>query len=193
MNIPNILTTVRFFLIPIFVYFYYSSMSNNLLYAFIVFFIAGLTDVLDGYIARKFNMVTEIGKLIDPLADKFMLISVLICLSSTELIPLWILIIIIVKELVMVIGAIYLYLSKIQIVIQSDRYGKNATFVFYIGICLVLLEVNVAISRFVVYLAVILALVAFINYSIIAIKAKDKTPMWCTEKTIYLMISYVVY
>lgn len=177
MNIPNILTTVRFFLIPIFVYFYYSSMSNNLLYAFIVFFIAGLTDVLDGYIARKFNMVTEIGKLIDPLADKFMLISVLICLSSTELIPLWILIIIIVKELVMVIGAIYLYLSKIQIVIQSDRYGKNATFVFYIGICLVLLDVNVAISRFVVYLAVILALVAFINYSIIAIKAKNKNPM----------------
>ena len=177
MNIPNMLTIFRFFLIPIFALFFFSDMENNLIYAFIVFFIAGVTDILDGYIARKFDLVTEIGKLLDPLADKFMLISVLICLTSTDLIPIWILIVIIIKELIMVFGAIYLYYSHVKIVIPSNRYGKNATVIFYLGICFVLLDLNVYLSKITLYFAVALALIAFVNYFKIAKHTKKHSKL----------------
>lgn len=174
MNIPNMLTTIRFFLIPIFIILFYSDFTNNLLFSLIVFVIAGMTDILDGYIARKFELVTELGKLLDPLADKLMLVGVLICLTSTNLIQPWILIIIMIKEIVMVIGGIYLYLSHVQVVIPSNKYGKIATVIFYFGICLVLLEINMGFSKVILYIAVGIALFAFVNYFRIAKNEKFK-------------------
>lgn len=174
MNIPNMLTTVRLFLIPIFAVVFFSDFENNLIFALVIFLIAGLTDVMDGYIARKYDLVTDIGKLLDPLADKLMLIAVLICLSATKLIPVWILIIIMIKELIMVVGGLYLYFSHVQVVIPSNRYGKIATVIFYLGICFVLLELNILISKFILYLAVFIAIYAFINYFMIAKKEKYK-------------------
>ena len=128
-HIPNILTVIRFFLIPFIVIF---MNEGNYTLAFVFLTISGLTDVLDGFIARKFGFITNFGKLIDPLADKSTQISVLTVLALQNVIPLWILIIVLLKELVMIAGASFLY-GK-ELVVSSKWYGKLSTVLFYIAI-----------------------------------------------------------
>ena len=84
MNIPNLLTIIRFILIPLFVYFYFSNEQFSLEIAAIVFILSGITDTLDGYIARRFNQVTRLGTVLDPLADKLMLITVLASVTMSK-------------------------------------------------------------------------------------------------------------
>jgi len=128
-HIPNILTVLRFVLIPGIIA---TIVNENYILAFIILTISGLTDVLDGYIARKYNFITDFGKLIDPLADKATQISILATLVIVNIIPTWILIIIIVKEFAMISGASFLY-GK-DLVVSSKWYGKLATVLFYIAI-----------------------------------------------------------
>ncbi len=87
MNLPNIITLFRIFLIPIFIYVYFRNPKENLLYSVIIFFTAGFSDFLDGYLARKNNLVTPFGTVMDPLADKLMLLTVLISYAITGIIP----------------------------------------------------------------------------------------------------------
>ncbi|MGF7059598.1 CDP-diacylglycerol--glycerol-3-phosphate 3-phosphatidyltransferase [Brassicibacter mesophilus] len=166
MNIPNILTTLRFFLIPVFIYVFYSSFDNNIIYATGIFFLAGVTDVLDGYIARTFNMVTKWGAALDPLADKLMQITVLICFTDKKYLPLWVILVIGIKEACMIIGALFLYYSVDKTVIPANKYGKIATISFYIAIFALAFNINQTISFVFVLLAVGLTIVAFINYFI---------------------------
>ena len=105
-HVPNILTIIRFLLIPFIIYFL---AINQYIIGVILFIISGITDVVDGAIARKFNFITDFGKLMDPLADKLTQISVLATLMFKNLIPVWILVIVIVKEAVMIAGASFLY------------------------------------------------------------------------------------
>ena len=128
-HIPNILTILRFILIPFIVVFI---ALNNYIAAFIVLTISGITDILDGFIARKFNFITNFGKLIDPLADKTTQISVLVTLALKDIIPFWILIIVFLKEFLMVAGASFLY-GK-ELVVSSKWYGKLTTVLFYVAI-----------------------------------------------------------
>ena len=88
--------------------------------------------MLDGFIARKFNFITNFGKLIDPLADKTTQISILVTLSLKNIIPMWILILVFIKEFVMIAGASFLY-GK-ELVVSSKWYGKLATVLFYLAI-----------------------------------------------------------
>ena len=128
-HIPNILTVLRFVLIPGIIV---AIVKEQYILAFIILTLSGLTDVLDGYIARKFNFITDFGKLIDPLADKMTQISILTTLVIVNIIPIWILIIIVVKELAMISGASFLY-GK-DLVVSSKWYGKLATVLFYVAI-----------------------------------------------------------
>ncbi len=128
-NIPNALTIVRFILIPFIVYYI---LTGQYIAGFVILTISGLTDVLDGCIARKFNFITNFGKLIDPLADKATQIAVLASLTFKGIIPLWILLIVFIKEFVMVAGASFLYGKKL--VVSSRWYGKLATVLFYVAI-----------------------------------------------------------
>lgn len=128
-HIPNALTILRFILIP-FIVGYLS--EENYILAFVFLTLSGLTDVLDGFIARKFNFVTNFGKLIDPLADKATQVSVLATLTLQHIIPLWILIIVLLKECIMIAGASFLY-GK-ELVVSSKWYGKLSTVLFYIAI-----------------------------------------------------------
>lgn len=128
-HIPNILTIIRFFLIPIIVSYI---VKGDYILAFIFLTISGLTDVLDGFIARKFNFITNFGKLIDPLADKATQIAVLATLALHDVIPLWILIIVLLKEFAMISGASFLY-GK-EFVVSSKWYGKLSTVLFYVAI-----------------------------------------------------------
>ena len=128
-NVPNILTIIRFLLIPFIIFYIF---SGNYILAFVFFTISGLTDIADGFIARKFNFVSNFGKLMDPLADKLTQITTLGSLAITNIIPVWILIIVLLKEVIMISGASFLY-GK-DVVVYSKWYGKLATVLFYIAI-----------------------------------------------------------
>ena len=135
-NIPNALTIVRFILIPFIVYYI---LTGQYIAGFVILTISGLTDILDGFIARKFNFITNFGKLIDPLADKATQIAVLASLTFKGMklqlpfrFPLWILMIVFIKEILMVAGASFLYGKKL--VVSSRWYGKLATVLFYVAI-----------------------------------------------------------
>ena len=134
-NIPNILTIIRFILIPVILYFI---ITGNYLLGFVFFTISGITDILDGTIARKYNLISTFGKLMDPLADKLTQISVLATLTFKDIIPIWILVIVILKELIMIIGASFLY-GK-DVVVYSKWFGKLATVLFYLAIVLSLID-----------------------------------------------------
>lgn len=128
-HVPNILTIIRFILIPFIVY--YITKEQYIL-SFIFLTISGLTDILDGFIARKFNFITNFGKLVDPLADKLTQIAILATLVILKIIPSWILFIVVLKEAIMIAGASFLY-GK-ELVVSSKWFGKLATVLFYIAI-----------------------------------------------------------
>lgn len=163
MNIPNILTIFRLFLIPVFFMVFFSGMPNYLLYSIIVFLTAGVTDVLDGYIARKYNLVTKWGIVLDPLADKLMLLAVLSSLSIKNIIPSWIFIVVAMKEVLMIISGLFLY--KKDTVIPSNIFGKASTLLFYISIFTI--GFNPMAGDNLLYIAVASAVIALINYVII--------------------------
>lgn len=162
MNIPNILTIVRFFLIPLFVYLYFIPIRNNTLYAIAIFIVAGITDIVDGYIARKYNIVTKFGMLLDPLADKLMILTVLFCFYLKGVIPLFVILIVLSKEILMILGATILY-RKTRTTIQSNIFGKMTTAMFYIGV--ILLAFKIYIGYYVLILAVVFTIIALISYS----------------------------
>jgi cardiolipin synthase len=139
-HIPNIITVLRIIMAPLFPFFYFSTQfSNGRMLALAVFIIAGFSDLLDGFLARKFDVVSQIGVALDPLADKLMLISVLISLWIDHLIPLIIPIIVITKEVFMIILSSILYYRRDRFVIPSNFFGKFSTFLFFVSIFITLL------------------------------------------------------
>ena len=164
-HIPNILTICRFILIP---FIFGFILEKNFLWAFIFLTISGLTDVLDGFIARKFNFITNFGKLIDPLADKFTQISVLIALSWVGIIPFWFLMVVFLKEAIMIAGASFLYGKNL--VVSSRWYGKLATVLFYIAIvCSFIINyfnLNLKFDNYIYYLALLSTIFALVMYYI---------------------------
>ncbi len=162
-HIPNILTVLRFFLIPFIIL---SLVNDEYIAAIIILTLSGLTDVLDGAIARKFNIITNFGKLIDPLADKITQISILGTLVLKNIIPLWILVIVLVKEAAMVAGASFLY-GK-ELVVSSKWYGKAATVLFYLAIVLSMIFKNLNIETnidLIIYcIAVLMTVTSFVMY-----------------------------
>ncbi len=127
--IPNILTVIRFCFIPFIII---SIVKDNYTVALILFTISSITDILDGYIARKYNMISDFGKLMDPLADKCTQLSVLLTLAIKGIIPYWVIIILILKEIIMISGASFLY-GK-QLVVSSRWYGKLSTVLLFIAV-----------------------------------------------------------
>lgn len=166
-NVPNMLTMLRMALIVVFVWLYATGYRY---WAMAVFIIASLTDILDGYIARKHQLVTSFGKLMDPLADKLMVITALICLTADGLVPLWLLIVVICKELFMVLGGYFLL--KHGVVVQAQPIGKVATVVFVIAIVATLLHAYLAPwDQYLQYLAVTLSVAAMFWYLVQIIRA----------------------
>ncbi len=139
LNVPNILTVIRFLLIGVFVYLF--QVPKNYVAAVIVFAVAALTDVLDGYIARKYNQVTDFGKLFDPLADKLMLFAALICLTLAGYLSPIFLIFVFVKDIILIIGSAFLY--KKEVVVYAKIWGKLATLFFNGGVGLTIIGIFV--------------------------------------------------
>lgn len=162
-HVPNILTIIRFILVPFIVGF---ALDGNYIVAAIFLVVSGITDVADGYIARKFNFITDFGKLMDPLADKFTQVTTLVVLAIQEIIPLWILIIVLVKEFLLVVGASFLY-GK-DLVVFSKWYGKVSTVLFYIAIFISMISkqfsLNLTFDTYIYYLAIAFTLFSLIMY-----------------------------
>lgn len=164
MNIPNMLTILRIILVPIYLTIFFSDLENRILIAGLVFILAGISDVLDGYIARKYNLKTKIGTVLDPLADKLMTFAILISFAVSNFIPYWILIALGIKEILMILGGAVLYFSKSNQVVPSNKYGKSATMIFYVATLSIVFKFPFTISKILFLVTVVFNVLALINY-----------------------------
>lgn len=167
MNLPNKLTIFRVLLIPFFVVFLLVDITpyDNWI-ALAIFIVASLTDLLDGKIARKYNLVTNFGKFMDPLADKLLVCSALICLVEMERIAAWMVIVIIAREFI--ISGFRLVASDNGVVIAASYWGKFKTTFQMVMICLMIadLEALSLLTMIVTWAAVILTVVSLADYLI---------------------------
>lgn len=172
MNLPNKLTMARVILIPFFVLFLLVPIAGDYskYIALVIFIIASLTDLLDGKIARKYNLVTNFGKFMDPLADKLLVCSALICFIELDLLPAWIVLIIIAREFI--ISGFRLVASDNDVVIAASYWGKFKTTSQMIMIILLIAQIPGfdLLEQAFIYIALILTVVSLVDY---LIKNKD--------------------
>lgn len=138
-NLPNLLTLTRILLLPFFVV---TLIYNQYQYALIIFIAAAVTDILDGFIARVTKQITDFGKILDPVADKFFLVTSFILMSYIGLIPKWLAIIVISKDLIVVIGSVILYFVTHKLNIEPSMLGKASSAGQFFLVGLVLLYSN---------------------------------------------------
>ena len=168
MNFPNKLTLFRVVLIPFFVFFllapYFEEYGNYIAVA--IFIVASITDFLDGKIARKYNLVTNFGKFMDPLADKLLVCSALICLIQLELIPAWVVIIIIAREFI--ISGFRLVASDNGVVIAASYWGKFKTAFQMLTVIVLILnipnKVFTILGTVLIYVSLALTVISLIDY-----------------------------
>ncbi|HDH04193.1 MAG TPA: CDP-diacylglycerol--glycerol-3-phosphate 3-phosphatidyltransferase [Nitrospirae bacterium] len=139
-NLPNFLTLARILLLP---FFAATLIYEKYQYALLIFIAASITDLLDGFIARRKKQITYFGTILDPVADKFFLITSFIIMSSIGLLPKWLTIIVISKDLIVVTGCIILYIATHSLKVEPSFLGKAASMFQFILIGLVLLSLNV--------------------------------------------------
>lgn len=178
MNLPNKLTVFRVILIVPFVLLllggyaqwgWFTMLFGTILeytdyIALAIFIIASLTDLLDGKIARKYNLVTNFGKFMDPLADKLLVCAALICLIELQRIPAWIVIIIISREFI--ISGFRLVAADNRVVIAASYWGKFKTTFQMIMVCLMIANIGALtlLTQIVMWIAVLLTVVSLVDY-----------------------------
>ena len=145
MNLPNKLTMLRILMIPVFMFFVeMESIPNHMLWAFAIFVLASLTDLLDGKIARKYNLITDFGKFMDPLADKILVTSAMVYFIPLGLAPAWVVILILTREFL--VTSLRLIASTKGIVIAADKWGKYKTATTMVWLCFSLLFESIILS-----------------------------------------------
>lgn len=168
MNLPNKLTVLRVIMIPFFVFFY---LTGNAVIADIIFIVASLTDMLDGKIARKYNLVTNFGKFMDPLADKLLVASALICFIELERMPAWIVLVIISREFI--ISGFRLVAAEGGKVIAAGYWGKIKTAVTMVTIIFMIPNFGAMfpatsmiyiIEQIMVYASLALTIISLVDY-----------------------------
>ena len=167
MNLPNKLTVLRVIMIPFFVFFLLLEGGANSTWRYVaaaIFIVASLTDLLDGKIARKYNLVTNFGKFMDPLADKLLVCSALICLIQLGHLPAWMVIIIISREFI--ISGFRLVASDNGVVIAASYWGKFKTTFQMIAVILLIINIPALslVTQICVWIALILTVVSLIDY-----------------------------
>ncbi|MBE6531091.1 MAG: CDP-alcohol phosphatidyltransferase family protein [Ruminococcaceae bacterium] len=164
-NIPNILSAIRIMLVGVFVYTFFCVSPYV---ALVVFLLAGATDVVDGYLARRNNWISDLGKILDPFADKLMQCTVLVSLYIKKMIPIWFVIPFFLKEITSLIMGL-IVIKKRNIVIVSKWYGKMTVCLFYATIVLSvfisdILRENLLLAVIVFMPAVVSAIITFVAY-----------------------------
>ncbi|GCA65779.1 CDP-diacylglycerol--glycerol-3-phosphate 3-phosphatidyltransferase [Mediterraneibacter butyricigenes] len=167
MNLPNKLTTLRVIMIPFFVFFMLTDVGGNAnkWIALALFVVASLTDFLDGKIARKYNLVTNFGKFMDPLADKLLVCSALICLQDLDRVPAWVVIVIIAREFI--ISGFRLVASDNGIVIAASYWGKFKTTFQMLMIIVMIMNLGGAfdmVGTVLMWIALALTIISLVDY-----------------------------
>lgn len=165
MNLPNKLTMMRVILIPFFVFFMLTDfVPYSGLIALAIFIVASITDFLDGRIARKYNLITNFGKFMDPLADKILTISGMICLVELGRIPAWIVIIIVAREFI--ISGFRLIAVENGIVIAANMWGKLKTNFQIFMIILMIMNIPLLkiITDITMWIALALTIISLVTY-----------------------------
>ncbi len=181
-TIPNLLSLIRILLIPVFAYLFY---NDEKIWAVVVLALSGLSDTFDGQIARKFNQVSALGKVLDPVADKLTQITIAIMLlidfraAENAMIQAfgWVFLVFLIKEAVMIIGGLIMLLLNIRPG-AAEFWGKAATLVFYVGMVLIIafgpevgalnsltgFELPAAVTGVIVVVSAIMTIAAFLSY-----------------------------
>jgi len=136
--VPNVISVFRICLVPVFIVVYFTDESDNKLSAILVYAIAAFSDFLDGFLARRYKASSNLGKVLDPLGDKLMTISVMVCITIDGLIPFWAVLLAGVKELLMGAGGLVLHKKAHAELPSSNFIGKTSTVVFFL-VCVTLM------------------------------------------------------
>jgi CDP-diacylglycerol--glycerol-3-phosphate 3-phosphatidyltransferase len=170
MNLANKITLLRILMIPIFMAFMLIEFPYHMEAAMLVFLLASLTDKLDGYIARKYNMITDFGKFMDPLADKLLVTGAFLILIQLGRLEAWIVFIILTREFA-VTGLRTLAAAQ-NIIIAASKYGKIKTVTQIIAIIILILDnrpfnlINLPMDTIMVYMALIITILSGLDYFI---------------------------
>ena len=167
MNLPNKLTVLRVILIPFFVAAVLFDEGDSKMFRYLaasIFIVASLTDLLDGKIARKYNLVTNFGKFMDPLADKLLVCAALVCLVELEQLPAWMVIVIVSREFI--ISGFRLVAAEQGIVIAASYWGKFKTTFQMIAIILMIVDLKVLnpVTWLCTWIALILTVISLVDY-----------------------------
>ena len=160
-NIPNYITCIRILLIPIYLYFF---IQGNIAAAALFFAISAFTDFFDGYIARKFNLKSKLGKLLDPLADKLTIISILLVLIYLNIIPRLLSFIILAREIFIFLSGIITYFFGLNF-INPSFIGKFSIALLYLAIALKLLNIDY-FGNILFYIVIPINIVSAVDYSV---------------------------
>ena len=164
--VPNIISAFRICLVPVFIITYFSGVRDSKIYAALVYAIATISDFFDGFLARKYNVSSNLGKVLDPLGDKLMTIAVLASITIDMLIPVWAVILVVSKEVVMAIGGFVIHKKASVEIPPSNIIGKTSTVVFFL-VCITLMLFNVppVASVILITIAIGLTFFALVSYA----------------------------
>lgn len=189
MTIPNAISFIRILMITPFVAFFIAAkfITGNYIPSIVIIALSGISDLFDGMIARKFHQESELGKVLDPLADKLTLIAVGVCLIFIEPYVLPLMVIMVLKDVLMIIGGT-IVINKGVIPPKSSWYGKASTFMFYISVgMVVLMEIfnyhNETLSLSVLSATAGMMVFSLINYAIIFFKIQKQIKEKNEEQT----------
>lgn len=168
-TIPNYITFLRILLIPVYLYYF---IQGNILAAALFFALSAITDFLDGYIAKKYNLESKTGKLLDPLADKLTIVSILLVLMYLDIIPRFISYIILARELFILFSGIITYIFGLNF-INPSFIGKFSMALLYLAIALKLLDIDY-FGNLLFYIVIPINIISALDYSIRAYKKTFK-------------------
>ena len=177
--VPNIISIFRICLVPVFIVVYFSADRDAKLYPALIYALASFSDFLDGFLARRFKASSKLGKILDPLGDKMMTVSVMVCITIDGIIVFWAVLIVVVKEILMAIGGFVMHKVARADIPPSNLLGKTSTVVFFLvcvtlmlfrnmlpdGVALVLISFAIALTLF--------ALAGYLNTYIKVMKNRD--------------------
>ena len=175
--VPNIISIFRICLVPLFALIYFTDASDLKIYAVLIYAMASFSDFLDGFLARRFKASSNLGKVLDPLGDKLMTVTVMVCITIDGIIPLWAVLVTGIKEILMAAGGFVMHkVAKVDIP-PSNLLGKTSTVVFFL-VCVTLMLFRsipagavIALISFAIALTVF-ALAVYLNTYISVMKTK---------------------
>ncbi len=170
-SVPNMISAFRIILVPVFVLVYFTAGEYARYWAALIFLLAAVSDFLDGYLARKYNSISNLGKILDPVGDKLMTLALAVCLTADGVIPGWIFWFFLVKELVVVVGGL-LYRGRMdREVPASNIVGKTATFaLFCVGLSIMLFKIPESAATPLMIAMVAISTAALLSYGPMIVK-----------------------